>query len=119
MKKCAALFLSLLLILSLMGCTGVPGQTTLPPETGAASESAGSPETKPDSTSGPESTLPGTQPPEASSGSRYVLNNSSKKFHNPDCPSVRQMSPQNMQEVVCSREELVNQGYVPCKKCKP
>ena len=71
--------------------------------------------------------LPGvreTDPPEpekteASSGNRYILNTNSKKFHEPDCSSVRQMSEQNKQEVVATREELIAQGYVPCKRCKP
>lgn len=49
----------------------------------------------------------------------YVLNTNSKKFHYPDCGSVKQMSDKNRQDVVANREELIAQGYDPCGNCNP
>lgn len=49
----------------------------------------------------------------------YVLNTSSKKFHRPDCSSVTQMKNSNKKEFSGSREELISQGYDPCKRCNP
>ena len=49
----------------------------------------------------------------------YILNISSKKFHRPDCSSVREMKEQNREEYAGSREELISRGYAPCKSCNP
>lgn len=49
----------------------------------------------------------------------YVINTNSKKFHKPECSSVEDMSPQNKKEVNTSRDELIEQGYSPCKSCNP
>lgn len=51
--------------------------------------------------------------------STYILNTSSKKFHRPDCSSVTQMKNSNKKEFSGSREELISQGYDPCKRCNP
>ncbi|MDE7266877.1 MAG: MBL fold metallo-hydrolase [Lachnospiraceae bacterium] len=49
----------------------------------------------------------------------YVCNKNTKKFHKPACSSVNDMSEKNKLEVTLSREEVIAQGYVPCKRCKP
>jgi DNA-entry nuclease len=49
----------------------------------------------------------------------YVLNTNTKKFHLPSCSSVGDMSEKNKKEVTCSRDEVINMGYVPCKRCNP
>lgn len=49
----------------------------------------------------------------------YVLNTNTKKFHLPSCSSVRDMKDKNKKEVSCSRDEVIDMGYVPCKRCKP
>lgn len=54
-----------------------------------------------------------------SSGTTYILNTSTKKFHKPSCSSVGQMNESNKQEYTGSREDLINQGYDPCKRCNP
>lgn len=55
-----------------------------------------------------------------SSGScTYVLNTNTKKFHLPSCSSVKDMKDKNKQEVTCSRDEVIDMGYVPCKRCNP
>ena len=51
--------------------------------------------------------------------STYILNTSSRKFHKPDCSSVETISPSNKKGYTGTREELINQGYEACGKCKP
>ena len=51
--------------------------------------------------------------------SAYILNTSGKKFHKPDCSSVKQMKESNRQSYTGTRDELIKQGYEPCKQCKP
>lgn len=57
--------------------------------------------------------------PVQTSGTSYVLNTNTKKFHNPGCSSVSSMSSKNRKDVVSTRDEIIAQGYDPCKKCKP
>lgn len=49
----------------------------------------------------------------------YILNVNTKKFHYPSCSSVKQMSDKNKQTYTGSRDDLISQGYDPCKKCNP
>ena len=86
------------------GTAAVPGssvnQTAAIPDTdnGAAAENeAGDPSTR----------------------SSYVINTNTGKFHRPDCASATQMKPENRKDVTASRDELVQEGYEPCKQCKP
>ena len=54
-----------------------------------------------------------------STRSSYVINTNTGKFHRPDCASATQMKPENRKDVTASRNELVQEGYEPCKQCKP
>lgn len=49
----------------------------------------------------------------------YVLNTNTKKFHLPTCSSVSDMKEKNKKEVSCSRDEVIDMGYTPCKRCDP
>lgn len=49
----------------------------------------------------------------------YVLNTNSKKFHKPSCSSVNQMSAKNRKDVTDTRENIIANGYDPCKRCNP
>lgn len=49
----------------------------------------------------------------------YILNTNSRKFHRPDCSSASQISDANREEYTGTREELIEQGYTPCRYCKP
>jgi competence protein ComEC len=49
----------------------------------------------------------------------YVCNKNTKKFHKPTCSSVNDMSDKNKLPVTVSRDELIEQGYQPCKRCNP
>lgn len=49
----------------------------------------------------------------------YILNTNTKKFHLPDCESAAQIKDKNRQEYTGTREELIEEGYSPCKICNP
>lgn len=52
-------------------------------------------------------------------GTDYVANKNTRKFHYPDCSSVKQMKESNKLYFNGTRDELISKGYVPCKKCNP
>lgn len=60
-----------------------------------------------------------SNPPSQNVESTYILNVNTKKFHYPSCSSVKQMSDKNKQTYTGSRDDLISQGYDPCKKCNP
>lgn len=49
----------------------------------------------------------------------YVINTNTGKFHRPDCSSVEDIKPENKKEYTGDREDLTEQGYEPCGRCKP
>ena len=49
----------------------------------------------------------------------YVLNTNSHKFHVPSCSSVDDMSERNKYYFDGTREEAIDMGYDPCKRCNP
>ena len=51
--------------------------------------------------------------------STYILNTSSKKFHNPDCGNAATIKEANKQTYTGPREDLIADGYAPCGICKP
>ena len=49
----------------------------------------------------------------------YVVNRNTLKFHYIYCESVDEIYETNKIYYKGSREELIEQGYVPCKRCNP
>ena len=49
----------------------------------------------------------------------YVVNVKTKVFHLPDCPSVKAMNEGNKMLHKGEREQLIENGYSPCKRCLP
>ena len=49
----------------------------------------------------------------------YVLNKNTKKFHYPWCSSADDIKKKNRKDFTGTREEVISQGYVPCKHCNP
>ena len=47
------------------------------------------------------------------------LHKNRKKFHYPDCRSVKQMSEHNKDYMTCTRDDAIARGYVSCKNCNP
>lgn len=72
-----------------------------------------------------ESALADTAPPEnigqasPKEEPNYVLNHNTRKFHRPSCSSVEDIKPSNREDYFGTRETLIEQGYVPCKRCRP
>ncbi len=52
-------------------------------------------------------------------GQNYVLNTNTHKFHTQNCESVRDIADSNKEVYTGYREDLINMGYEPCKRCKP
>lgn len=50
---------------------------------------------------------------------KYILNTKTKKFHLPTCSSADEIKANNKSEFKGSREDLIDDGYTPCKKCNP
>ena len=49
----------------------------------------------------------------------YVVNKNTGKFHYPSCSSVPKIRAKNRMDSNQTRDELIAQGYVPCKNCNP
>ena len=49
----------------------------------------------------------------------YIINTNTGKFHEPSCRSVKRMNDSNKKEYIGSRDDLITQGYEPCKICNP
>ena len=49
---------------------------------------------------------------------QYCANTSSKTFHKADCGSVKNLKEEN-KYLTSNRDELLKDGYTPCKKCNP
>jgi len=71
-------------------------------------------ETKPVETEAPKA-----DPEQSSGGTDYVLNTNTKKFHYPNCSSVKRMSEKNKAFFTGTRDEVIAMGYDPCGNCHP
>lgn len=49
----------------------------------------------------------------------YVVNTNTGKFHNSWCRYVDTIASHNRWDVETTRDELISQGYEPCKVCEP
>lgn len=49
----------------------------------------------------------------------YILNTKTKKFHLPGCSYAENVQAENREIFEGSREELLEQGYSPCGRCRP
>lgn len=49
----------------------------------------------------------------------YIVNTNTGKFHLPSCPSAAKIKEKNRLDSDATRDELIAQGYVPCKNCNP
>ena len=56
---------------------------------------------------------------EAANEDTYIVNTNTGKFHKPSCKSVKQMKESNKSERTATRDELISEGYEPCKNCNP
>lgn len=100
-------------------CYNVQPGITIDYSDGSNSLETTATEPEPTTTPATEPTTNNSNNTETSSGTTYILNTSTRKFHKPSCSSVSQMNESNKQEYTGSREDLINQGYDPCKRCNP
>ncbi len=87
------------------------------------------PEPTPAPTSTPVTTLEPTATPSPTAepvvekttptGTDYILNTNTYKFHYPSCSSVKQMKDKNKAYFTGTREECIGMGYDPCGRCEP
>ncbi len=70
------------------------------------------------SSSSSSHTPTGTQSTSSSDSANYVGNANTGKFHVSSCSSVKDMSEGN-KVFFSNRNDAVNQGYDPCKRCNP
>ena len=49
----------------------------------------------------------------------YILNTNTKKFHYPNCSSVKDIKEKNRKEFFGTRDEAISAGYSPCGRCHP
>lgn len=56
---------------------------------------------------------------ESGAEKNYILNTSSKKFHEVDCSGAASISDSNKKEYKGTRKSLIDDGYSPCGTCKP
>ena len=61
----------------------------------------------------------GQTAPQPANEANYVLNTSTHKFHRPTCSYVSGIAAENRCDVSGNRNDIINQGYTPCKKCNP
>lgn len=59
----------------------------------------------------------GKQSKSESGAETYILNTNSKKFHRPDCSSVKDMKESNKKSFTGTQSQLKQQGYEPCGNC--
>ena len=98
-------------------CTSDGKTVTMSVERNANADTLQSPspiiETKPVETEEPETQAP------TPTGTDYILNTNTKKFHYPSCSSVKRMSEKNKGYFTGTRDEVIAKGYDPCGNCNP
>lgn len=67
----------------------------------------------------PMQTDPVSPREEEDNGQDYVVNRNTKKFHHPYCSSADDIKESNRWDYHGTRQELIDLGYVPCKRCNP
>ncbi len=87
-------------------------------EPAAAPAAEPEPATEPVPAPAPEP-APAASPKTEPQGTTYILNTNTKKFHYPSCSGVAQMKESNKQEYSGNRDDIISQGYSPCKRCNP
>ncbi len=97
----------------------VDGSNKLAPETKRETDSSSFIITGGDSGNGSVRSSAGGEVSEIPAETTYILNKSSKKFHYPSCSSVADMKEKNKVYSNKTRDEIIADGYKPCKRCNP
>ncbi|WP_243111820.1 DNA/RNA non-specific endonuclease [Butyrivibrio sp. CB08] len=95
------------------------GSNKLAPETSREVDGSSFIITGGDSGNGSVRSSAGSEVSDIPAETTYILNKNSKKFHYPDCESVSDMKEKNKVYSDKSRDEIIADGYKPCKRCNP
>ena len=95
------------------------GSNQLSPEEGTVVDKDSFIITGGDSGNGLVKSSAGNEVSDIPAGTTYVVNKNSGKFHYPSCDSVNDMKEKNKEYSTKTREELINEGKSPCKRCRP
>lgn len=49
----------------------------------------------------------------------YVINKATKKFHDPECRNASNMALDKREDRETTRQQLIDEGFEPCKNCNP
>ena len=49
----------------------------------------------------------------------FILNINTRRFHLPDCQSVKDIKDKNRMDFFGARDELIGREFQPCKNCNP
>jgi DNA-entry nuclease len=60
-----------------------------------------------------------TEGGEQQSEETYIVNTNTRKFHRPGCRYAEKIKDSNREEFTGSRDQLISEGYSPCKYCNP
>ncbi len=91
----------------------IPEETTAPETEEETEAETAAPETE------KQTEAEATEKVEDKSGTEYLLNTNSKKFHHISCKSGQKTKDVNRAYHTGTREEVIAKGYVPCKVCNP
>ena len=99
--------------------TEAEAETSAEPPTEAPTEPSSEPETEAPIQIIADSDGAEAAPDRADTGTDYVLNKNTMKFHYPTCSSVGTIKDSNRVDFHGTRDEVLEMGYDPCKRCKP
>lgn len=99
--------------------TETPSETTTVPTTEPTTEATTEPTTERTTEPTTEPATQATTEPTEDTGLDYVVNINSGKFHESSCSSAASIASYNRWDYHGTREELIDKGYVPCKRCNP
>ena len=100
--------------------TTEPTTETTTEETTEETKEATSEPTTEETTEAPtETPIERSAPVQESDVQDYVVNTNTRKFHYPSCSSAGDIKPKNRSDRTCTRDELISEGYIPCKRCNP
>ena len=97
-------------------------EKTLPGENSAsdgASDSIDKKGDESDKSGAKDSAESESEPLSVPDGVTYVLNNNTMRFHRTDCKGAAEIREHNRSWFYGTREEVLEEGYVPCGMCNP
>lgn len=82
-------------------------------------------ETQPADTEQPSTVLPEDSAADSSKVANdeekreYIVNKGTRRFHLPECPSCEEIKEKNKYAFFGTKQELMENGYLPCQRCNP